>query len=94
MRYTVYMNSEYLVIVFLYQVYQARLRERLLTSRGLPSDSTCVLQAKPGKLDIKRRALGILFTRWFTLHTSDYGVISEFRVNAMSLTTSFKSATS
>ena len=36
--------------VFWYLVYQARIRERLLTSRGLPSDSTCVLEAEPGKL--------------------------------------------
>ena len=48
--------------VFWYQVYQARLWERLLTSRGfLPSDSTCVLKALPGKLGIKRREPGILF---------------------------------
>ena len=39
----------------------ARLRECLLTSQGLPSDSTCVLEAKPGKLDIKRHESGILF---------------------------------
>ena len=41
----------------------------MLTSRGLPSDSMCVLKAEPGKLDIKRRkpeacstmrALGVL----------------------------------
>ena len=44
-----------------YFTYQARLWERLLTSRGLPSDSTCVLKAKPGKLDIKRHEPGILF---------------------------------
>ena len=48
--------------VFWYQVYQARLRERLLTARGLPSDSTCVLVAEPGKLDIKRGEPGILLT--------------------------------
>ena len=52
---------EYKVSAFWYQVYQARLWERLLTSRGLPSDSTCVLKAEPGKLDIKRREPGILF---------------------------------
>ena len=33
----------------------------MLTSRGLPSDSTFVLKAEPGKLDIKRREPGILF---------------------------------
>ena len=37
------------------------LPERLLTSRALPSDSTCVLEAEPGKLDINRREPGILF---------------------------------
>ena len=47
--------------VFWYQVYQARLPERLLTLRGMPSDSTCILEAEPGKLDIKRREPGILF---------------------------------
>ena len=47
--------------VFGYQVYQARLQERLLTSRGLPSGSTCVLEAEPSKLEIKRREPGILF---------------------------------
>ena len=54
-------HREYQVSVFWYQVYQARLWERLLTSRGLPSDSICVLKAEPGKLDIKRREPGILF---------------------------------
>ena len=33
----------------------------LVESRGLRSDSTCVLKAKPGKLDIKRSEPGILF---------------------------------
>ena len=33
----------------------------MLTSRGLPSYSTCILKAEPGKLDIKRREPGILF---------------------------------
>ena len=46
--------------VFLYEVYQARPCERLLTSRGMPSDSTCVLKAESGKLDIKRREPGNL----------------------------------
>ena len=39
----------------------ARLWEHLLTSWGLPSNSTCILKAEPGKLDIKRRKPGILF---------------------------------
>ena len=33
----------------------------LVESRGLPSDSTCVLEVEPGKLDVKRRELSILF---------------------------------
>ena len=33
----------------------------LVESRGLPSDSTCILKAEPGKLDIKRLEPGILF---------------------------------
>ena len=33
----------------------------MLTSRGLPSNSTYVLKAEPGKLDIKRREPSILF---------------------------------
>ena len=33
----------------------------LVESRGLQSDSTCILEAEPGKLDIKRLESGILF---------------------------------
>ena len=33
----------------------------LVVSRGLPSDATCILEAEPGKLDIKRHKPGILF---------------------------------
>ena len=33
----------------------------MLVSRGLPSDSTCILKAEPGKLDIKICEPGILF---------------------------------
>ena len=33
----------------------------LVESLGLPSDSTCVLEAMPGKLDIKTREPGILY---------------------------------
>ena len=54
-------HREYKVSVFWYQVYQARLRECLLTSWGLPKDSTCILEAESGKLDIKRQVPGILF---------------------------------
>ena len=31
-----------------------------MTLRGLPSDSTCLLKAEPGKLDIKRHSPSIL----------------------------------
>ena len=57
---------------------------------SLPSDSTCVLEAKPGKRDIKRREPGIFYqvTSWFTLQTSDYVVIIDVRGDSMSLTTS------
>ena len=34
----------------------------LVESRGLLSDSTCILEVKPGKLDIKRCEPDILFT--------------------------------
>ena len=54
----------------------------LVESRGLPSDSTYVLKAEPGKLDIKRHEPGILFIR--------LQVIIEFHVDSKSLTTSFK----
>ena len=33
----------------------------LVEPRGLPSYSTCVLEAEPGILDFKRRKPGILF---------------------------------
>ena len=49
----------------------------MLTSRGLPSDSTCVLKAEPSKLDIKRREPGILFISLPIVEhssTSDYEV--------------------
>ena len=65
----------------------------MLTSRGLPSDSTCVLKAEPGKLDIKRREPGILFISYpllNTIQTSDYDVIFDFCVDSASLATSFK----
>ena len=62
----------------------------MLTSRGLPSDSTCVLKAEPGKLDIKRREPGILFISLPIVETSDYDVIFDFCVNSASLATSFK----
>ena len=33
----------------------------LVKSQGLPSDSTCILLAEPGKLNSKGRKPGILF---------------------------------
>ena len=50
----------------------------MLTSRGLLSDSTCVLKAEPGKLDNKRSIYQ--FTHCFTLQTSNYDVIFDFTV--------------
>ena len=70
--------------VFWYQVNQARLRERLLTSRGLPSDSKSVLKAEPGKLVIIRREPVYQFTHCFNLKTSDYDVIFDFCVDSAS----------
>ena len=32
-----------------------------MTSRGLPSDSTCVLETGPGKVDTKRHSPSILY---------------------------------
>ena len=64
--------------VFWYQVYQARLQERLLITRGLLIDSTCVLNAESGKLDIKKtQTLYFMyqFTHSFTLQTNDNVVI-------------------
>ena len=65
----------------------------MLTSRGLLSDSTYVLKAEPGKLDIKRREPGILFISLpivYTLQTNNYDVIFYFCVDSASLATSFK----
>ena len=46
----------------------------------MPSNSTCVLKAESGKLDIKRREPGIQLSviHCFTLQTSDYDVIFDF----------------
>ena len=68
-------------------------RERMLTSRGLPSDSTCFLNAEPGKLDIKDANLVFYLSVYpllNTLQTSDYDVIFDFCVDSASLATSFK----
>ena len=62
----------------------------LVEWRGLPSDSTSVLEAKPGKRDtcIKRREPGILFislqaVSLFKLASITYNV--EFRVDSKSM---------
>ena len=82
--------------VFWYQVYQARLWEGLLASRGLPSDSTCLLKAEPGNLDIKDANLVFFLSVYllFPFPTSDYDIIFDFFVDSASLTASLKSATS
>ena len=46
---------------FLYQVYQAQLRERMLNRSTSLAMSTNVLEALPGKLDIKRHSPSILY---------------------------------
>ena len=48
-----------------------------LTRMGLPSDSTCILKAEPGKLDIKRREPGILFI------SLNVPIISLFKLTIM-----------
>ena len=75
---------EYKVSVFWYQFYKTRLRQWLVESRGLTSDSTCVLEAEPGKLDIKRREPGILF---ISLQVSSF-----FKLAIMMLLSSFVSS--
>ena len=65
----------------------------MLTSQGLRSDSTSVLKAESGKLDIKRREPDNFiyqFTHFFTLQTSDYDVIFDLYVDSASLVTSGK----
>ena len=52
---------DYLVSVYGYQVYQARLLRMLAEPRGSLSSSTCVLDAEPSKHDTKRHEPDILF---------------------------------
>ena len=47
---------EYQVRVFRYQVYQARLRERMLNRSASLAMPTSILKALPGKVDIKRHS--------------------------------------
>ena len=58
-----------LVRVFWYQVYQARLWERMLNRSASLAMSTSVLKALPGKLDIKRHSPSILYI-WASLAMS------------------------
>ena len=60
----------------------------MLTSRGLPSDSTWVLKAKPGKLDIKDTNL--VFNLSVNLQNSDNDVIFLFCVDSATFATSLK----
>ena len=60
----------------------------------MPSDSTYVLKAEPGKLDIKRREPGIhsiyQLAKLLTLQTSEYDVMIDFCVDSASLAMPFK----
>ena len=56
----------------------------LVESRGLPSDSTCVVQAEPGKFDIKLRELAVVFYFISLLETNDYDVIIDICVDSAS----------
>ena len=65
----------------------------MLVESRVPSESTCLLEAKPGKLDIKRHDSDILFISLqvgslFKLAIID--VIIDFCVDSASLATSFK----
>ena len=72
----------------------------MLTSRGLPSDSTCLLKAEHGKLDISlvnlisKDSNLVFYLSVYpllnTLQTIDYDVIFYFCVDSPSVATSFK----
>ena len=57
-----------------------------IKSRGLPSYSSCVLEAEPGKLDIKRSKPIYQFISWFALQTDDSDVLVDFHVDLTSWT--------
>ena len=59
----------------------AKALRMLVETRGLPSDSPCVLQAEPGTLDIKRSKPGILI---ISLQAD-----SLFKLEIMTLLSSF-----
>ena len=50
------------------------------------TSSTPVLEAEPGKLDMKTQTWYSIYqiTHWFTLHTGNYGVYINFRVDSTS----------
>ena len=81
-----------------YQVYQARLWERLLSQPASLAMSTSVFKALPGKLDVKKNANLVFYLSvypfFFHSSTRDYDVIFDFCVDSASFATSFKSATS
>ena len=52
--------------------------------RGMPSNSTCILEAVPGKLDIKRRKPGILFISIIRTRTIKFDLIIDFCINSAS----------
>ena len=60
----------------------------LRESRGLPSNSTCILKAKPGKTQSWYSFYQ--FRSSLTLQTSDFDKIDDFDVDSTSLTMSFK----
>ena len=65
----------------------------MLTLRGLPSDSTCVLKAELVNLISKDTNLVFYLSvksLLNTLQTNDYDVIFDFCVDSASLATSFK----
>ena len=54
----------------------------LVESRGLLSDSPCLLKTEPGELDTWYSIYQ--FTSWFTPLTSDFDVVIDFRVDLTS----------
>ena len=69
--------------VFRYQVYQARLRERMLNCSANLAMSTSVLKALPGKLDIERHSPSNLYLS-VTSHINC--IAARFLINLVYLT--------
>ena len=83
--------------LFLCPIYGHLIRECLLNREACRAIQHCVLEAEPGKLDIKRRRQWYSiyqFTSWFTLQTSDYDLIIDVRDDLMSLMMPLKGASS